>query len=311
MTSSTFKRLAIPAALVVGGVTAGSLLAPLGLASAQDTETDPTDSTDSGSVDGTTTDDDGQSDHQHRRGRFGAKGEVLEELLGLGAEEIRAGLADGRTLADLAEEQGVSAEDLTAALVAAAEEHLDAAVADGKLDADEAEARKADLEARIADLITRTAPEPDQRGHRRGLGRTGAGLDVVEDVLGLSAEEIRAGLDEGKTLADLAEEQGVSVEDLADAMAAQAIERIDQAVEDGKIDADRAADAKANLDEMIDNAINAEAFSLGRMAGHRDGRALRRHHRMDHHGTEAPEAGSTAESGTGDADDGSVDDASF
>jgi len=319
MTTSTFKRLAIPAALVVGGVTAGSLLSPIGLASAQDddadTDTTGPDSTDGGSVE---TDDAGPDhDHDHRHGRrgphFAARGEALEEALGLSAEEIRDGLVEGKTLAELAEEQGVSAEDLTAALVAAATEHIDQAVADGELDADEAEERKAGLEERITDLINRTPPEG--LGDGPGLrGRFGPppGLEVAEEVLGLSAEEIRDGLAEGKTLAELAEEQGVPVDELADALAAQAIERLDQAVEDGKLDADRAAEAKEHLDEMIDRAINAEPFALGRMEGRLANRALRRHHRMDHHGAgDAPDDGSTAESGTTSGGDGAVEDAGF
>lgn len=295
MTSSTFKRLAIPAALVVGGVTAGSLFSPIGLASAQDNETDSTETdTTVDSTESPATDGEARPDHGHGHGprgrHLGAKAEVLEDVLGLSAEEIRTGLTDGKTLADLAAEQGISTDDLTAALVAAAEEHIDEAVADGKLDAAEAEERKAGLEERIADLINRTPPE---RGE--GMGRGGRfglrpGLDTLEDVLGLSADEIKAGLDDGKTLADLAEEQGVSVDDLADALTAQAMERIDQAVEDGKIDEDRAAEAKENLDDMIDKAINAEPFALGRMEGRRENRALRHHHRMDHHGAESADA---------------------
>jgi hypothetical protein len=322
MTTSTFKRLAIPAALVVGGVTAGSLLSPIGLASAQDDDAD-TDTTGSDSDGGSVATDDGgpDHDHDHRHGRrgphFGARGEVLEEALGLSAEEIRDGLAEGKTLAELAEEQGVSTEDLTAALVAAATEHIDQAVADGKLDADEAEERKAGLEERITDLVNRTPPEG--LGDGPGLrGRFGPppGLEVAEEVLGLSREEIRDGLAEGKTLADLAEEQRVPVDELADALAADAIERLDQAVEDGKLDADRAAEAKEHLEEMIDRAINAEPFALGRMEGRREGRlanrALRRHHRMDHHGAgHAPDDGSTAESSTTAGGDGSVEDVGF
>jgi ribosomal protein S20 len=298
MTASTFKRLAIPTALVVGGVTAGSFLAPIGLASAAE---DDTDSTDTGSDDapGGRPDDDGG----HRHGRHGGpRVEALEDVLGLTAEEIRDELEAGKTLAEVAEGQGISVEDLTDALVAAATERIDEAVAEGRLDADEAEERKADLEERIGEMVTRVPPEDlgERNGRRGPRGPLAGGIEVLEDVLGLSAEEIRAGLDEGKTLSEIAEEQGVPVDDMADALVAAATERIDEAVAEGRLDEDRAAQAKEHLGEMIDRAVEAEPFALGRGVGRADGRGLRSHHRNHHHGDDggAPDdAGDVVDTG--------------
>lgn len=278
MTASKLKRFAIPTALVVGGVTAGSFLAPLGLASAQETESDSTE-----------TETDSDADHQHRgrHGRgFGAKAEVLEDILGLSAEEIRDAFSEGSSLADMAEAQGIAVDDLTAAMVAAATERIDEAVAEGKIDADQAEEHKAGLEDRVAEMVTRTRPEDGghHRGHRGRGDFLRGGLDTIEDTLGLSAEEIRDGMAEGKTLADMADEQGVSVDDLADAMVAAATERLDEAVADGKIDEDRAAQVTEQLEERIDQAIEAEPFALGRGIGRAENRGLRAHHRNQHHG---------------------------
>lgn len=297
MTASKFKRLALPTALVVGGVTVGSFVAPIGLASADENDQDTADSTSDSTADsesGTVTeapgaDVDGRQGHGHGPGRrgpgFGERVEVLEDLLGLTGQEIHDQLAEGNTLADVAEAQGVSVDELTTALVDAISEHIDQAVADGRLDADEAEERKADLEDRVAEMVSNLPPEgfgdrpeggPDGRPGRPGL--VPGGSEVLEDVLGLTAEEIRQGLDDGKTLAELAEEQGVSVDDVADALVAEATERIDQAVEDGKLDADRAAQAKENLEDMVDRALEAEPFALGRHVGRAEGRAFGRHH---------------------------------
>lgn len=285
MTASTFKRFAVPAALVVGGVTVGSFVAPLNLVSAQEADTDSTEAD---------TDTDTDGDHTHRRyGRsFGAKAEVLEETIGLSAEEIRDAMAEGSTLAEVAETQGVSEDALITALVDAATERIDQAVADGDLDADEAEERKAGLEERISEMVNREPGENfgerGRRGHR-GAGMLRGGLDAVEETLGLTAEEIKAGFDEGKSLADLAAEQGISADELADALVAQATERLDAAVADGKIDEDRAASAAEQLEERIDQAIEAEPFSLGRGIGRAENRGLRQHHRNHHHGDESAE----------------------
>lgn len=290
MTSPSTKRFLLPAALVAGGVTVGSFVSPIGLASAEDTDSDT--STDASTdADASTGSDSGKpdrgSDHRHGRRGHGPRTEAIEETLGLTADEIRDALADGKSLADLAAEQGMSAEELTAALVEAAEARIDEAVAAGKIDADDAEARKAELSDKIAEMITRVPSEDfgERRGPRqRGLGAPfRGGVDVLEETLGLSSEEIRAGLDEGKTLAELAEEQGVPVDDVADALVARATERIDEAVADGKIDEDRAAEAKEDLDELIDQALEAEAFDLGRGVGRGESQGLRFHHRNNHH----------------------------
>lgn len=206
MTTSKLKRLAIPTALVVGGVTAGSFLAPIGLASAQENDSE-TPETESEATEGEITDGEATEDDHHHRGH--------------------------------------------------------------------------------------------RRGHR-GFFR--GGLDTIEETLGLTGEEIRAGFAEGKTLADLAAEQGVSTDDLADALVAQAAERLDEAVAEGKIDEDRAAEAAAKIEERIDAAIEAEPFALGRGIGRAEARGLRHHHRHHHHGDQADDAeGEIVESSLVDA----------
>ncbi|MEM7325680.1 MAG: hypothetical protein AAF531_21515 [Actinomycetota bacterium] len=277
MATQNMKRFGIPAALVVGGVTAGSLFAPIGFAAAQDADTD-TEPDASVESDATESGEDGEREGR-RNGRRAAKAEVLSEALGLTTEEIRDGFADGNTIADLAEAQGIPADDVEAALVAAANERIDAAVESGRLDEDEAAEKRAAVEERIDELMT-TDPSEFKRhgkGHRRAHARGIAG-EVVQETLGLTGEEIRAGLQEGKTLSDLAVEQGVSADDLAAAMIAAAEERIDAAVEEGKVDADRAAEKLADLEERIDDILNGELPERdghGRRGGFRGDRGLR------------------------------------
>ncbi|MEL6982527.1 MAG: hypothetical protein AAFO29_08890, partial [Actinomycetota bacterium] len=188
MTTSTFKRFAVPAALVVGGITVGSFVAPLSLASAQEADTDTEAESD------TEADTDADEGHSHRRfGRaIGAKAEILEDLLGLSAVEIRDAMAEGSTLAEVAGTQGVGEDELITALVDAASERIDEAVAEDRLDAEEAEERKAGLEERISEMVNR---EPGENFGERSRGNRGArafrgSLDAVEDALGLSAEDL-------------------------------------------------------------------------------------------------------------------------
>lgn len=74
-------------------------------------------------------------------------------------------------------------------------------------------------------------------GGRGPLG--GAGLEAAAGVLGMTTDELTTSLRSGKTLEELAEEAGVELQDVRDAIqaahATQMRERIQQAVDDGTI----------------------------------------------------------------------------
>lgn len=281
-TDSRLKRFGLPAALVVGGVTIGGMVAPIGLVSAQESDADSTesDSTESESTDSTGADEAEASDDEEkdgrrgRKGRRGAKLDAVTESLGLSRDELRQGFADGKSLAQQAEEQGVDVEDLRSDLIDAANERLDQAVADGKIDEAAADEKRAAVEERIDEFIEKDPSEFEGRKGRHGRGygaRFGAGEEVAE-VLGLTTDELREGLRSGKSLTDLAEEQGVPVDDVAATLTAGMEERVADAVEEGKIDDEKAAEIEARFSEKLDDILNGEA---------RPGRGHRGDHRND------------------------------
>lgn len=89
---------------------------------------------------------------------------VAAEALGVTEEELRAAGEDGKTLADVAAEQGVEQGVLVDALVAAAQERLATAVEEGRITQEQADDRAEDLEARITDRLD-DVPLPGGRGH--------------------------------------------------------------------------------------------------------------------------------------------------
>ena len=112
------------------------------------------------------------------RGREGGRGgmplDAAAEALGLTAEELREALADGSTLAEVAEEQGVKPTELVDALVAAETERLDEAVADGRLTQDEADDRAEMLEERLTEQVEQGfAGRGGPGGEAPGEGRPG------------------------------------------------------------------------------------------------------------------------------------------
>ncbi len=285
MAVSDLKRFIAPGALVIGGVTAGSMLAPVALAAADDDQELPADA--------------GESDHRHRHPGRHLAADVLTDTLGMTADELRAAFADGKSLADIAADQGVAIDDLKTALTTAATDRLDEAVANDRIDADRAAELAEGLDARIDEMINRT--RGDGRGHGPGFGhghRSGDGFDrgdrgdrgdraaaraeraeALADLLGLTTDDLRAARADGQTLAELAEAQGVAEDDLVAFLLEGVEERLDQAVESGRIDAEDVDEKLARASERISERINAEP---GERFESKDGHGRRGgHHRGD------------------------------
>lgn len=102
---------------------------------------------------------------------------VAAETLGLGEDELRTALLDGSTLAEVAQDQGIAADSLVAALVAAGQERLDQAVADGRIAQAQAEDLAAALPQRVTEQVEGTwEPRTPGRGIRGGITQD-SGMD--------------------------------------------------------------------------------------------------------------------------------------
>ena len=83
----------------------------------------------------------------------------------------------------------------------------------------------------------------------------GFALDAAAEALGITAEELRTALGEGKTLAEIAEAEGVETDALVDDLVDAATERIERAVTDGRLTQERADELIAALPERIATAV--------------------------------------------------------
>lgn len=72
------------------------------------------------------------------------------------------------------------------------------------------------------------------------LPHPGLFLDVLAEALGMSADDLRTALEEGRMVPELIEAEGLSVEAVADDLKASVVARVEQAVADGKIQEERA-----------------------------------------------------------------------
>ena len=161
----------------------------------------------------------------HRRGPGGHLLDFAADYLGMERDALIDYIRDGGVIAELE-----GADCLTAALVTEVSSEIDQAVEDGKLDAERAEEIKDGLEERIDEFVN-TVHEPRERPdgplgdrHVRGF------IKEAAEVIGIDVEVLVEGLKDGKSIAEVAEENGTSEGSLVAHLTNAARERIEEAV---------------------------------------------------------------------------------
>ena len=104
--------------------------------------------------------------HKHHGARLTA--EAVAKVLGIPVEELRTQQQAGKTLAQIAEAEGISKTTLIDGLVKAAEAELDAAVKDGRLTQAQADQMKTGLRARITEKVDKVGGPGRHGRHHRG-----------------------------------------------------------------------------------------------------------------------------------------------
>jgi uncharacterized membrane protein len=128
-----------------------------------------------------------------------------------------------------------------------------------------------------------TTPTPKTHGWGHGFGRGicgQAGLEAAAELLGMTADELSTQLWGGKTLADLADEAGVDLQTLRDAveaanqdaMEAAVQDAIEQALEDGYITQEQADWLLQGLEQGFLPMGRGFGFGHGMMRGSGFGR---------------------------------------
>ena len=106
---------------------------------------------------------------------------------------------------------------------------------------------------------------PDRGEFREPLGQRGPRVaGEIAEILGLEGNEIREALRNGSSIAELAEVQGIESADVVDAIVARAEERLDTAVENGRIDDTQAAEMLTQAAERAEDLVNGEIEFGGR-----------------------------------------------
>jgi hypothetical protein len=156
---------------------------------------------------------------------------------------------------------GISVEKYDAAVEQAREQVVDQALEEGWLTEDQAER----MQERMDQGFGAWGMGKGLMGPRGGfmgphmgfMGRGGDSLlDLAAEKLGMSVQDLFAELQDGKSIADVASDKGVDVQDIADAYLAQLEENLKQAVEDGNITQNQADWMLEQAQEMVPDQLN-------------------------------------------------------
>jgi uncharacterized protein (DUF433 family) len=196
------------------------------------------------------------------------------------------GKAEQAVLDDAAKRLNVTPEQLRDALSRAQDAQLDQAVKDGKLTQQQADAIKAKRKASGHVLGGPGFGGPGFRGPGFGhgfggpgfghgafgkaLGLRGAVMPDLAKALGITDEQLRTQLRDGKSIADIAKAQGKSLDDVRASLKADAKTALDKAVKDGVLTQKQADDLIDHVDEALTHLGDARP-RLFRFRGPRGG----------------------------------------
>lgn len=192
-------------------------------------------------------------------GRGGIVSQEVLDLLKLDQAALKEKTGTGKTLAQIAEEQGVSRESLKNVMTEAYNKKL--------------EERKQNF-ANNLDKAIDSELKPDKHGRMGGGFRGEQDLTAVAKLLGLSADELKEQLKAGKSLAELATEKGVEAQKLIDAQAASMTTTINEALKAGKLTQEQADKQLANAADLAEKIVNGKGFGEGRHHGGGKGRGF-------------------------------------
>lgn len=167
-------------------------------------------------------------------------------------------------LNDAARQLGVDPAKLSDALKQALENRIDAAVAAGRLTKEQGDRLKERIEADDYPLFF--------GGHPGGFGHFGhlAKLDAAASYLGVTEVELRTALASGKSLADVAHDEGKSVDGLIQALTDAAMKKLNDAAAAGRITEAQKQEILADLKQRITDFVNG-TFRHDFGFGHRFG----------------------------------------
>jgi hypothetical protein len=186
--------------------------------------------------------------HPHRPALKGLH--AIFEASGLDRAVFASGFQEGMTVGEVLEANGLDPQAVIADALVLIEERVNQAIVDGIID----EARGAEILANAEEglnaLLDTTPQKPDRPGPGPGVVRHHF-LQIAAETIGITAEELRAAVAGGETVASVAEANGVDPQAVIDAVLAPIFDKLDQAEANGRLTSEEVATKKAAATDRI------------------------------------------------------------
>jgi transposase-like protein len=175
-------------------------------------------------------------------------GQTAAATIGVSPEELRSQIRGGKTVAQVATDHGVDPNTVVNAVVAALTQQIDQKAAAGTIDANRAAQAKQKLPNAASRFVNETKPRRDHRVLQDAV-------QAAAKEIGVSTNDLKDARKNGKSIAQVAQDHGKSVDDVVNAVVKAATADVDQAVKDGKLDSHRADQIKKNLPDRAKTLV--------------------------------------------------------
>ncbi|MEM7538532.1 MAG: serine protease [Chloroflexota bacterium] len=213
--------------------------------------------------------------------------QMAADAISMTVESMWEAQGNGQSIADLAAEKGVDVQSIVDAIVEAESALIDKWITEGYYTEEEASEWKAELPQVVSDYVNMTwdangCPEPAEiemgeseisegemdpssriARYSEPCGGTWDEDDYVDwdavaaETISTTVESLWNAQGNGQSIADVATENGVDVQNVIDAIVAAETELIDKLVAEGKISEEEATEWKANLPEYVGDYLNS------------------------------------------------------
>jgi DNA-binding CsgD family transcriptional regulator len=192
-------------------------------------------------------------------------------VLKLTEAELKTQLESGKSLAAVATTQNVSVQSVIDAVVTEMKSHIAEEVASGELTQAQADEKLAEVTARATDMVN--GVRPVGMGGKGGRGPAKS-VTAVAGVLKLTEAELKTQVEAGKSLADVAATQNVSVQSVIDVVVTEMRAHIASEVASGELTQAQAdeklAEVTARATDMVNGVrpVGKQGDMGGRKGGH-------------------------------------------
>lgn len=198
--------------------------------------------------------------HSGKRGGFESGSEHIQEqlaaVLSLSSAELEAEQEAGKTIAAIAEENGVDIQTVIDALVSDQKVKLDEKLAAGSITQDQYDSKFARAVEHATQHVNGLLPQRGEGSKHHGY--FGGSMEAIAEALGLTEDELKLEIEAGKTIADIAADKGVAVQALIDLQIKNKQAKLAEQLAAGTITQEQYDTRLADVSDQATKFVNGE-----------------------------------------------------